>query len=543
MLRSMLFAVTLILFVAPVSFASDIYFAPTAQGSNNGSNCASAYAYNDNGHGWSLSAQQGPGNILHICAGTYNAAAGSTIFSTASAGASGSPITLVADQGAATLQAPYFSTGGALSISRDFWVINGNNNLTIQNTLNGTPGATCPGGPCSYQQQSVGVSIGGNNVTVENMKLRNYVHKSGDSCCTPTLFGIMGLGLSNIAISGNTINGNRVAINLWGSNITINNNTLTDNSAAWWFGSGSATSGVAFHDNYMANVGNWNAGGFHLEYVHLFTFSGAISGLQLYNNYFGNPNCGPAPNCSGTAKFYHEGSSSGESLFNNIFWTDDGFSYLPAIEFETQTGGGGFSHVNPRILNNTINGGNQVASGNTGFFFDTGVSGLIWQNNVVLGGETLVSFPSDAFASGGADYNAYENTFLDLGTGPFAAPCPMSGNPGGCTTLSAWQSDMYAGSGKDINSTFNTLSNLNINTQTGVLGAGSPIIGKGTNLTNLGIAALGTGAPQSFGAGGGCGAGCQPRPATGSWDPGAYPHGSSSSAGPNPPTMLTATTH
>jgi hypothetical protein len=46
----------------------------------------------------------------------------------------------------------------------------------------------------------------------------------------------------------------------------------------------------------------------------------------------------------------------------------------------------------------------------------------------------------------------------------------------------------------------------------------------GTNLTSLGITALNTGAPQTFGASGSCGYGCQPRAASGSWDAGAYPY-------------------
>jgi hypothetical protein len=69
--------------------------------------------------------------------------------------------------------------------------------------------------------------------------------------------------------------------------------------------------------------------------------------------------------------------------------------------------------------------------------------------------------------------------------------------------------------------------------------AGSPAIGLGVDLTGLGIAGLGTGAPATFGAAGACGAACSARPMTGAWDVGAYPY--SAVMVPDSPTHLTAT--
>jgi parallel beta-helix repeat protein len=526
----------LILMCALGAAASDIYFAPNAAGANNGTSCANAYAYNDGAHGWNQSAQQAPGNNLHVCSGTYTFAAGATIISAVNAGTSSSPITWIADQGAVMMQAPYFSGSGAIAAGNSYWVFNGANNLTAENTLNGTAGAACVGGPCSFQQSSYFVRVSANNVTIENMQLlHTYVHvpnnPSGDSCCS-TLYGIYSLGNNNVTISGNTLSGNRVALTVWGSNLVISHNTMTDNSAAWWFGSGSATSNVLFHDNSMTNVANWMNGGFHLEFVHLFTFSGAVTGAQIYNNYFGDDGA----NCCGTAKLYHEGSSNGEMIFNNFFVSNDGVSYLPGIEFETETSGGGFSHVNPTIVNNTFSGGAVLTAGNTDFFYDTGVSGLTWQNNVALGGKTIVSFGSPGYASGGANYNLYENTSADMGATPFGSPCGGSG----CATLPAWQAALPSGSGQDLASVFDTMASLKISASTGSLSTGSLAIGAGTNLTSLGIAALNTGAPETFGAGGSCGTGCLARPASGAWDIGAFPFSAATSSGPNPPTGLTA---
>src|ERR1039458_3168244 len=89
-----------------VAFATDIYFAPSSAGSNNGTNCSNAYAYNDGTNGWSLSAQQSAANNLHVCSGTYGSAgstSASSLITFVNSGSSGSPITLVADQGAAVL--------------------------------------------------------------------------------------------------------------------------------------------------------------------------------------------------------------------------------------------------------------------------------------------------------------------------------------------------------------------------------------------------------------------------------------------------------
>jgi hypothetical protein len=514
---------SLILMSASLAAASDIFFAPNAAGSNNGTSCANAFAYNDGTNGWSQSASQSPGNNLHVCPGTYNVSGGGTILSTTKSGNSGSPITLIADQGTATFQSPSFSAGGAISVNNSYWVINGENNLTMQNTQNGTSGASCPAGSCSLHNQSVGVSINGSNVTVENLVIQDiYVHvplnPSGDSCCT-TMYGIIGLGANNATISGNTISQVRVAVNLWGSNVTINNNTLTDNAASWWFGSGSATSGVVFHDNNMSNVANWENGGFHLEYVHLFTFEGAISGLQAYNNYFGSPGA----DCCQTAKFYHEGSSSEEQIFNNVFYNaNNGIDYMPGIEFETQTGGGGFKQTNPTIVNNTFLGGSLQKSGNTDFFYDVGVSGLTWQNNVGTGGQTLASFGSSGFASGGVNYNAYENLAKDYGSGQ-----TFGYNGSNYNTLGSWQSALPSGDGQDSASVFQSMSSLLLNGD-GTLQSGSPAIGLGANLTNLGIAALNSDKNGIA------------RPNSGAWDAGAYQFGGTSGGPPNPPTGLAA---
>ncbi len=512
---------SVIFMCASIAVASDIYFAPTSAGSNNGTSCANAYAYNDGTHGWNQSAQEAPGNNLHVCPGTYNISAGGTILNTAKSGSAGSPITLVADQGTATFQSPYFSASGGIVVNNSYWVINGDNNLTLQNTLNGSSGATCPGGSCTNKQNSTAIQVNAGNVTIENMTISDiYVHKSGDSSGFYN-FGIMFNNISNLTISQNTIHDARLALSGWGNNVTIAGNTMYNCAASYWGGGNVATSNVVIHDNTMYAVSNWQAGGtFHLEYIHLFTNYGGntpVSGLQIYNNYFGSPGA----TCCQTAKLYTEGSYVGPEIFNNVFYNaKNGIDYMPSIEFETQTGGGGYTVSNPIVVNNTFIGGGNI-SGSTDFMYDSGVTGLVWQNNVVTGGATLNSFGSPGFASGAVNNNAYENIVSDTGsTQPFGYDGSI------LMGLSAWQAALPSGSGQDSASKFDPIASLLLNSD-GTLQSGSPAIGLGANLTNLGVVALNS---DKNGVS---------RPGSGAWDAGAYQFGGTGGA-PSPPTGLAA---
>jgi len=58
--------------------ATDIYFAQSAAGGNNGADCADAYAYTDGTHGINISGNWVAGNTLHIC-GTITGGNGANI--------------------------------------------------------------------------------------------------------------------------------------------------------------------------------------------------------------------------------------------------------------------------------------------------------------------------------------------------------------------------------------------------------------------------------------------------------------------------------
>ena len=501
------------------AFATDIYFAPTSAGSNNGTSCGNAYAYSDATHGWSQSAQQSAGNNLHVCSGTYTLSAGGSFLNSVNSGTSGSPITWIADQGAVTVQAPYISGSGGATIGNAWWVLNGDNNLTIQNTLNGTSGGSCIGGSCSDQQASIFIELTCStcNDVVENMSLvDNYVHSStGDNFGQAQSVGVYFLGSSNVTISGITCHDAWACLNGWGSNVLVYSNTFYNVATAWWFGPNVPTSSLIIHDNLCYDTGVWytTADTFHLECFHIFPNSGTgnVSGLQFYNNFMG-----PQTNSSGaqTADLFTEGPFTSPEIFNNVCYnlsTD----FMPCFEFSTSTGGS-FTWTNGLIVNNTTLQGSYSQGGNESYIMDAGLTSVTFENNVVTAGIGLVDQPG-SFASGGLNYNAY-----DSGTSsPFAYQGVNK------SSLSAWQT----ATGQDANAIYDSISTLKISTTTGLLSSGSPIIGLGTNLTSLGITALETGAPQTFGAGGSCGSGCLARPSSGAWDAGAYPY---SSAGPTP---------
>jgi hypothetical protein len=174
------------------------------------------------------------------------------------------------------------------------------------------------------------------------------------------------------------------------------------------------------------------------------------------------------------------------------------------------------------VLNNTIsptaNCPNSIVLEQT--------SGDVLENNLILSGNATYIY-TDGVAGdlALADYNSYQTP---AGANPFYGPtaCPSG------ASFASWKSNC----GFDVHGQ-NT--SITVNAAPFTLPSGSAAIGTATNLTSLGITALNTGAPQTFGVSGSCGTGCVPRASSGAWDGGAYPY-QSGSAGPNPPSGLSA---
>lgn len=132
-----------------------LYVAQDSAGQDTGVDCADAHAvswFNDASSWGSSTGRIGPGTIVHLC-GVIDVPAGTTGLTVQGSGTSSAPITIFFEPGA-VLESPYFPTNNyneaALVMMNQSWiVVDGGTNGVIQDTLNGTPGAACPGGACS----------------------------------------------------------------------------------------------------------------------------------------------------------------------------------------------------------------------------------------------------------------------------------------------------------------------------------------------------------------------------------------------------------
>jgi hypothetical protein len=172
------------------------------------------------------------------------------------------------------------------------------------------------------------------------------------------------------------------------------------------------------------------------------------------------------------------------------------------------------------IVNNTIIG-NGPGDGCPAAIGVQNQVGAIIKNNIVMNTGMFIYIPTTGqIAAGGINNNLYYNSANGFW-------CPSNVEVGFAT----WQSSC----GYDANGA---------NSNPGLTGSfslpsGSPAKGLGVNFTTLGLTALDTGAPATFGATGACGTGCASRLPAGNWDAGAYPY--QNSAMTQPPTGLLIT--
>ena len=162
----------LVLVLASLAYASDIYIAQNSAGGNTGADCADAHSaswFNSNAIG---------GNTYHLC-GTFTGTAGSTMLTPPNSGSSGNPVKRAFESGA-VLTAPYWGGNGAINVNGLSYITidgsaGGNGpacgevsqaevacNGTIQNSANGTA--------LTYQQPSsgIGISSGSSNIEVKS---------------------------------------------------------------------------------------------------------------------------------------------------------------------------------------------------------------------------------------------------------------------------------------------------------------------------------------------------------------------------------------
>ena len=527
----LLLAIAVVSITASVCSASatDVYIAQNSTGGGNGADCADALpvSWLNTAVNWgSGTSQIGSGTTVHLC-GTFSAAAGSTMFSVQGSGSNGNPLTIKFEAGA-ILTSPAWSSVGAIQIiGQSYVTLDGGSNGTIQNTDNGTG--------LGHAQNSKGVYIAGSShIIVKNLTVANICqHTSTADTVGCQSSGVTdaaikiddnGSNSSFITITQNTIHDAYAGVDFfWNnsdSNFDADHNTISRTNWAMTAGGIGTLNTMLIDSNDLSCVVaggcNWNdvSNQFHHNGMIIDPGNGAsISGLTISNNFIHDENP-----CTGGIFLDPSGNGDtpGVHIFNNVFFTTPGQAGPGNAWITLGEGAGAGAASGALIVNNTL-----IGPGISGV---NGQKSPILKNNIFSGityGEVLFS----GYTGVVSDYNDFYNV-----PGGMAAAGTIYG------TVAGWISTV----GFDLHS-ITTNPNL---TSSFALNAGSSAIGKGTNLTSLGIAGLNMGAPQSFGVGGSCGTGCVSRPSSGAWDIGAYPKsGGTIAQGPNPPSGLGLVAH
>jgi len=331
-----------------------VYLAQAAAGSANGSNCANAYAYtffNAPANWGSGASQIGPGTTVHIC-GTWTGSPGQSFLTAQGSGNSSSPVTIHFETNA-VMQAPYFSSTGTIVLTgQSYIVLDGGTNGVMQNTLNGSPGASCPGGPCTNIQSSVAIwAQPCTNCEIKNLTVANlYVHTQ---CVAPWTN-------CDTAVNQTAVN----AVRFQGSNVLIHDNTFHD--IGWvLLQNYTADSGVALYRNNIYNMDHGIACA-GADYV--------VPSMSIYNNHFHDMaawDTGPAD------AYHHDGihcfnGSLGKIqniyIYNNLFDGNEGYNVSAWLFLEggpEQPGSTPWTDATGTayIFNNAVIGSNDIGIG------------------------------------------------------------------------------------------------------------------------------------------------------------------------------------
>ncbi|HXY07810.1 MAG TPA: hypothetical protein VEI52_08140 [Terriglobales bacterium] len=510
--------------------APNIYITQSGSASGNCTANVQTPAFFNSSANWGSGASQiGPGTTVLIC-GTFTGSGGATEFTFHGSGVNGNPVVLKFDTGA-QLTAPFWSANGAINCSNlSYIVVDGGTNGIIQNTANGT----------SLANHQTSTGFFGSNCTnseVKNLTISNIYINQGSSSNASDTGGasttdiVFNGNATNSKVDHNTVSQAKTGIQFAGdpggdaSNIQIYSNSISDMD--WGVNVGGGDSGdtfnnVSIYDNTITNWTNWQfpTGAFHQDGIILFNVGNPSAGISanIYDNYiYGNLGVG-----SPTGFIYCADFSSCTIYNNSLVNTSNVIYGLMWLGQSSNMG------HNMNVYNNTIVGAtsrdvcimlNITGKANIENNVCTGPSGM-FAYSTYWG--SLSQFEATVTTSNFNDWNIGSNAWGSQATGSTAS-------------YSTWTSAGYDANSKQ--------SNPELNSTPYTLQSGSPAIGLGTNLTSLGLSALDTGAPQTFGAGGSCGNGCLTRAGSGSWDAGAYPFSSSSvgtSSPPAPPTDLSA---
>jgi len=510
--------VTVFVFLYSTAFvlasASNIYVAQNATGGNTGVDAANAHSaawFNTAANWGSGAAQIGPGTTVHLT-GTFTGTAGQSMLQVPGSGASGNPVTILFESGCA-FKSPVWGSdqAGAINITGVSYItLDGGANGAIMNTANGTGLAN--------HTSSTGVYISAaNNIEVKNLTISGIYKNLGSGSSATDSAGVNTNDIlivgnnSSIRIDNNQLLAARAGINVAFdgatiSNIELDHNVVSDHGWGIVVGAGapySITSNIKLHDNTITNWTNWQfpTGTYHTDGMILFGSVNQPFAVQVYNNYFyGDLGAG-----SPTAYIYvttdgNSASSSTALIYNNVF--------VPPAPAGATLGSVplwlGVNTYNCRVFNNTFVGP-ASPSGQAVMIAGTGT---VFENNIIMNFQRAIGAynpVSQAIAT--CDYNCYYNN----SSSPF-----YDQDGANFWSIAQWQAKGYDSHGKT------TSPNLDANYK---LQVGSSGIGAGLNLD----ATLTTDKSGN------------PRPASGSWDLGAYIYGSTATPTPTPTATPTPT--
>ncbi len=489
-IKSVIFTILFpFLLLLPINlFASNYYIAQSAQGEADGTSCANARAYS-----WDWSGVN-DGDTVWICGTITGSASYNSTGITIPKGGTSTPITLKfcseSDCGAGNtgkLSNAYWnqSYGAIYSISKNNIIIDGNGGI-IENTDNGISGYT-------YDEGTAGVVVDrGNNIEIKNLKVRNlYIkqHYTVHSCSGESRKDSAGLavfGGSNIKIHDNNVtevaNGILYAHNLGNSatysDIQIYNNITTRTNwglALGINGSGDVVNNVKVYNNDVTIGSNFECGtvdiGYHMNGLIIYGDStGTLDGIDIYNNYFHGEDT-PDGDWTCTGFIYQTVViTTGERIYNNLF---NGVSGNPSNAY-IQIGHSptAVSTTDPLIANNTIVGYGQAGRG-IAHYKDNGNATI--RNNIIM--NTGLGLHID-----GTGYELISDSNLYYNNGRVAYW------DGYLTTLASLQTKMGGCPGTDHECN-SIASNPDLDTNYFPKST-SPVVGKGANLTSLGITSL-----------------------------------------------------
>jgi hypothetical protein len=453
---------------------------------------------------------QSAGDLNWVC-GTVT-----TSLAPTGSGGSGNPVVIRFDTGASIIKANC-GTNGCINLNGlSNYLIDGSPTSTACGYV-GQQDVSCNGlitstnvGTGLTSTDSVGVYVrgGGSNVEIRNLAITNlYVMASTtDASASGNYYGVWTDG-TNVHVHNCVIHDAYGAI----KGEAGNNNSEYDHNQLYnsnWsvavFGPSTNvpddTTVILIHDNDMHDWAVWD--NTSDDYHHDGCFAAGnnnlatgISHISCYNNYFHGSVSDPTA-CAG--------AGSGSCMTAHIYMNDGNHfqaynNYIVASVAGQYVNNGfilfltfGTLDANDGIWNNTVVG----ASGASGYCISIrGDASMDYRNNVLSKCHQLLNVstsPATTFTN--IDYNTYQNSSLTSA---------WQNGSSTYSTIAAWRTAISGETNAQA-----TTGSLGLG-GSGIPGAGSVVIGAGTNLTSLSLSALDR---DALGVA---------RPATGAWDAGA----------------------